>query len=144
MLAPDAPKPVPVENGNDALRRLAVPQVGTAARLALAAQYFTRFCNNAYRVGSGQDIAALVNGDGALGVVAHGDARHAQRGGFFLQAAAVSQNQRGVLPQIKESHVSLRPEQRNAGAEIDLEPGQIGAGARMHRKDQRQFAGDLL
>jgi hypothetical protein len=55
-----------------------------------------------------QHVAAFVDRHRALGVLAEGEAGHAQRGGLFLQAAAVGHDQRRVLPQVEELHVGLR------------------------------------
>lgn len=45
---------------------------------------------------------------------------------------------------MQESHVRLRAEKCDVRAKIDAELFQVGAGARMHRKQQRQFRGNLL
>ena len=125
------------------MRRLAVPERGAAAAFAAVLEDVLCQADDVGGVGAGQGVAAFFNGDRALGVLAHGDAGHAQGGGFFLQAAAVGQHQGGVFPQVQERHIGLRAEQGDAGPEVDVEAVDVGAGARVHREHQRQVGRHL-
>ena len=129
---------------HDPLGGLAVPQGRAAAVLALAGQHLGGFFEDARRIGAHQHVAAFVDGHRALGVFAQGEAGDAQGGGFFLQAAAVGHDQRGVLPQVEEFHVRLGLGEHHVGAQIQPELLEVAAGTRVHREDQRQVGGDLL
>ena len=93
---------------DNTLGRAAVPEQRALPRLAAAANRLVGFRNDSRRVCADEHVGALIDRDGALGVFANGDARHAQRGGFFLQAAAVGLYDDRILPQTQKGHVGLR------------------------------------
>lgn len=69
-----------------------IPRFRAAAAFAVSAQRLRDTGTNCLRVGADQGVGALGEGDRAFGVLAQGNAGYAERGGFFLHAAGVGED----------------------------------------------------
>ena len=74
---------------------MAIPERGNAAGLAFPSKDGLSGGENLCGSGADEKVRAFGDGDGALGVFAEREAGDAERGGFFLDAAGVGQDQRG-------------------------------------------------
>ena len=90
-----------------------------------------------------QRVRAQLDRDRALGVVAVGQARDAQRRGLLLQAARVGDHQARVGLQRDEVRVVQRLDQPQALGHGDPRVLQPGDGARVGGEEHRQLRGEL-
>src|SRR6266550_8057022 len=72
------------EVGRDALRCAPVPELRHAPAFAAAGKDFGDTSPDEHPIPPHDYIGPLLHRDRALGVLAHGQARHAERRGFFL------------------------------------------------------------
>src|SRR5229473_327718 len=84
---------LPQQNIDDSLGRVAVPEWGDAAGFAPAREGVAGGGDDLGRIGANQQVCAFGDGDGALGVLTQGEARDAESGGFFLDAAGIGQDE---------------------------------------------------
>ncbi len=92
-------------------------------------------------VGAAQRVGAFGDRDRPLGVLAHRQARHAERGRLLLQAAGVGQHQRRIGHQAEHLEIALRRQQRDARRVEPVDEAELGDArlrARMQREDERQ------
>lgn len=135
------PQPA-VQVGGDALGGVSIPQFGDAPTLAAAGQDLGHAVADGLQVGADHRIGALLDGDRPFGVLAQRQARHAERGGLFLQAAGIGQHQRGAAHQADHLQVTLRRQHGHVfGPQqcAEAEALDVVARARVHREDQRQL-----
>lgn len=135
----------------DPLRGPAVPPVRHPPLRQIAGEDSAGALQDPGRVVAHQEVGAQLAGDGAFGVVAHGDAGDPQHGGLLLQTAAVGKHQAGVHVQVQELQVTQGlgdPEPRDlvaAGEEV-AEAELFGhlAGAGVDGEDDGKLAGDVV
>jgi len=87
---------------HDARGGVAIPERWDAARLAFTRDNIVGGGNDFCGIGSNELVCALRNRNGALGVLAEGEARDAESGGFFLNAAGIGQYEGGFAEQAKK------------------------------------------
>jgi len=130
------------ENIDDAACGLAIPERRDAAGFAIAGEIgFCRgddFC----RVSADEEIGALRNGDGALGIFAQGEARDAECGGFFLNAARVSEDQGGLTQETEKIEIADWRNDPEIGAKTDAGLGEALLGARVDWKNDGKVGSD--
>src|SRR5580704_3366048 len=94
------------QNLDNALGGVAIPEGGNAAWLAFSSENGLRGSKDLCRVGADKLICSFGNRDGALGVFAQGEARDTECGGFLLNAAGISEDQRGLAEQAEKIKIA--------------------------------------
>ena len=130
----------------DALRRLAIPQLGDPAGLSAVPEHVIDHGQDLFPVLTHDRVGALLHRDRALRVVAQGDTRHTDDRGLLLQPAGVRHDQACTGYQAQHLQVTQRLQ---AGDALVFEHGLQAqglhaiAGTRMHGEDDRQPFADL-
>src|SRR6202163_1201284 len=83
----------------DAFRSVSIPQLRNPSPLAAAGEDLVSALHDERPISADQYVGPLLDRDRALGVLAHGQARHAERGGLLLDSAGIGNDQRRVLNQ---------------------------------------------
>src|SRR6266540_7241709 len=130
----------------DAIRCVTIPQLGHAPALAAGRDDVVDAREHARAIATDDDVRALLYGDRTLGVLAHRQARHAERGRLFLDAARVGDDGARVSEQTEHFEIALWRQQRNRrtgqhsseAVAVDVRPR-----ARMYGPDERQPLRDV-
>jgi len=130
------------QNFNYALGSVAVPERGNPASFAPARQGITGGGDYLTGISANQQICALGNGDRALGVLAQGEAWDAKRGGFFLNATRVGEDERRLAQETQKIEIPNRRNEPQLGMMLVAPLRQMLLGAWMHGKDYRHFGGN--
>jgi hypothetical protein len=85
---------------------MAIPQGRDAASFALACQSITGGSDDFDRIGTNKQVGTFRDGDGALGVLAQGEAGNAESGGFFLDAAGIREDELGFAQETEKIEVA--------------------------------------
>ena len=80
-------------------------------------------------------VGALGDGDGALGIFAHGEAGDAEGGGFFLDAAGIGEHQAGAAHETEKIEIAERGHETDAIEGVGGHGAHAFLGARMDGKD---------
>src|SRR5271157_579747 len=67
---------------HDAFRGASIPELGYPSSLAIAGEDCVNTLHDERPISSDQDVSSLLDRDRTLGVLAHRQARHAERGGL--------------------------------------------------------------
>src|SRR2546428_4701528 len=96
----------PEENLDNAFGGAPIPERRDATRFGFTGKHCLRPGNDFVGMGADELIGALGNRDGALGVIAQGEARYAERGGFFLDAARIGEDQSRAVQQTQKVEIT--------------------------------------
>src|SRR6266568_8284165 len=92
----------------DAFRSVPVPELGDASALAATGEYLLDTASNERPLPADQHVGPLVDRNRTLGVLTHGQARHAQRSRFFLDATRIGDDQGCLLDEPQRLEIALR------------------------------------
>jgi len=98
---------------------MAVPKRGNAACFAPARKGITGGGDNLARIRTNEQIGTLGDGDGALRIFPQGEARDAECGGFFLDAARVGEDQLCFAQETEKIEVADGRNELQSGMMLD-------------------------
>ena len=126
-------EPASHDSRSAAMRSAAWPSQssGTRPRLPPSGRISSTHAQHARAVAADQRVRALLDRDRALGVLAHRQARHAERGRLFLDAARIGQHEPCARHQAEHLEIALRLEQRDRARRAAI--GRTGRSARCWR-----------
>src|SRR5690349_24715570 len=85
---------------------MAIPKGRNSPSPALPGQSITGSGNNVAWIRANEQIGALGDGNGALGVFPQGKARNPQSGGFFLDATGIGEDELGFAQQAEKIEIA--------------------------------------
>jgi len=94
------------ENFDDTLGGVAIPELRNAAGLGFASEDFVGGGNDFCRICADKLVSSLRNSDGAFRVFAKRQAWDAESGSFFLDAAGIGEDERGVAEEAEKIEVT--------------------------------------
>src|SRR5713226_3505198 len=123
------------QNIDNALGCMAVPERRYAANFAPACQGVTGGGHNLGGIGANEEVCALGDGDGALGVLPQGEAGDAESGGLFLDATGIGQDELCFAQETEKIEIADGRNEAQLGVMLNASFSQTLLGARMHWKD---------